>query len=153
MSDNFIKSMGCGLTAIFLLALATAFCSRWQDASYDQPAEECVRMMSRRIIEKTAALPDDAVLKAKSARIEHDLFGSESQADATATALEKQGWLVTVNPQDEIHWAAEIIEDPIRFRRFPVRRVRQLCALAATNSMKYQTWRINALGIADYVSQ
>ena len=151
MIEDYAK--GCGLTAIFFMALGTAFCVKFFDASSHQSVGECVARMSRPILAKTQSMPSDAVLRAKDARIEHDLYGNESQARAIAKAFEERGWRVTVGPQNEIGWAAKVFEDPASFRHQAARRVSQLCTVAAKNNMKYRAWWLNAPDIADYVAQ
>lgn len=146
-------SKGCGITALFFALLGVAFCVKFTDASAYQSTEDCIAKMSAPILEKTAALPSNAVLRAKNATIEHDLYGNESQVRRLSDAFEKQGWHTTVEPQDEIGWAVKLIEDPTTFRLQAAQRVRQLCAVAAKNDVRYRRWWINAPDIADYVSQ
>ena len=144
---------GCGIGALGLALLGLAFCVAFTDASSQQTVEECLAKMRKPILAKTAILPNNAVLKAKHARIEHVLYGNEDDAKRVAKEFSERGWQTHVGPNDEIGWGATLFEDPARFRTEASERVRQLCLVAEENSLRYQSWWINAPGIADYVSQ
>jgi hypothetical protein len=151
MAGGLIK--GCGVVALVAALMGVALYVRFLDASSHQSAEDCFAKMSGPILEKTAALPTNGVLRDKKAQIEHELYGNESQARALAKSFEGKGWQTSVEPMDEIGWAAIVVEDPANFRLQAARRVKQLCSIAERNDVRYRHWSINAPGLSGYVAQ
>jgi len=144
---------GCGVIAVLVGLLFVALCVRFFDASSHQSTADCVAKMSASILRKTAALPSDADLRAKGARIEHILYGNESQARKLAELFGEKGWRTRVEPVDEIGWVAIIAEDPTAFRHRAATRVSQLCSIAEENDVRYRSWRLIAPGMGGYVAQ
>lgn len=103
------------------------------------------------ILRKTATLTDKAELA--DARIEHVLYGNESQVSRLAQAFERKGWQASVEPKDEIGWGATISEDLASFMASPSQRVREMCTIAEQSRVRYDSWWQKAGGQTDYVSQ
>ena len=119
----------------------------------DQKAEHCEKIMLPQILAKAAVMPSEDVLRAKSAVIEHVFEGGERRLKAIQTKVRGQWRDTDVQPIDEITFGLFLREDAVGYSARAERRTKQLCAFAETNRVKYESWWLNAPGVADHISQ